>query len=83
MNSENTGRGPSFAELQKFIRDKRQIEMMLLTGQKICGTLKWFDEQAYCIILDGGETITLVRSAVIGYRTVSGHTAAPQAARKA
>ena len=72
MNSGNTGKGPSVAELQRIIRDKRQVEMILLTGQKIRGALKWFDDQAYCIILDEGETITLLRSAVIGYRTVPG-----------
>jgi hypothetical protein len=72
MNSGNTGKGPSVAELQRIIRDKRPVEMILLTGQKIRGTLKWFDESAYCIVLDEGETITLLRSAIIGYRTVPG-----------
>ncbi len=66
------GKGPSVAELQKLIRDKRPIEIILLTGQKIRGLLKWFDETAYCIVLDDGESITLLRSAVIGYRMVPG-----------
>lgn len=76
MNLGSTGKGPSVAELQRIIRDKRLVEMILLTGQKIRGTLKWFDENAYCIVLDEGETITLLRSAIIGYRTVP---APPQA----
>ena len=80
MNSGNSGKGPSVAELQRIIRDKRPVEMILVTGQKIRGALKWFDEQAYCIILDDGETITLLRTAVIGYRVVPG--AAPRAAAK-
>lgn len=72
MSTGSTGKGPSVAELQKLIRDKRPIEIILLTGQKIRGLLKWFDESAYCIILDDGESITLLRSAVIGYRMVPG-----------
>ncbi len=72
MTTGSTGKGPSVAELQKLIRDTRPIEIILLTGQKIRGLLKWFDETAYCIILDDGESITLLRSAVIGYRMVPG-----------
>lgn len=68
MNVGNTGKGPSIAELQRIIRDGSNVEMILVTGQKIRGGLKWFDEFAYCIVMDGGETITLLRSAVIGYR---------------
>lgn len=77
MNSGSTGKGPSVAELQRIIRDKRPVEMILVTGQKIRGALKWFDEQAYCIILDDGESITLLRSAVIGYRIVPAPAAKP------
>ncbi len=80
MSTGNTGKGPSVAELQRIIREKRPVEMILLTGQKIRGALKWFDEQAYCIMLDDHESITLLRTAVIGYRTVPNQSAAPQQA---
>jgi len=80
MNQGSTGKGPSVAELQRIIREKRPVEMILLTGQKIRGALKWFDEQAYCIMLDDHESITLLRSAVIGYRTVPGTAGAQPAA---
>ncbi|MBX9690273.1 MAG: RNA chaperone Hfq [Candidatus Obscuribacterales bacterium] len=84
MNQGSTGKGPSVAELQKMVREKRQVEMILLTGQKIRGALKWFDEQAYCIVLDDGESITLLRSAIIGYRLVPGTAAgAPRPAAQA
>lgn len=72
MTFGNTGKGPSVAELQKFIREKRVIEVILLTGQKLKGVLKWFDEQAYCILMEDGESITVQKSAVIGYRSVPG-----------
>jgi hypothetical protein len=75
MSTGSIPKGPSVAELQRIIREKRLVEMILLTGQKIRGTLKWFDEQAYCIVLDEGETITLLRTAIIGYRTVPGPAA--------
>ena len=77
MTFGNTGKGPSVAELQKFIREKRIIEVILLTGQKLKGVLKWFDEQAYRITMEDGESITLQRNAVIGYRSVPG-ARAPQ-----
>ena len=80
MNSGSTGKGPSVAELQRIIRDKRMVEMILVTGQKIRGNLKWFDEHAYCVVLSEGESITLLRSAIIGYRIVTAQTkaSAPQ-----
>jgi len=78
-NSGNTAKGPSVAELQRIIREQRPVEMILVTGQKIRGGLKWFDENAYCIIMDGGDTITLQRNAVIGYRMVPGGAAKPDA----
>jgi hypothetical protein len=68
--STTTGKGPSTAELQRYIREKKQIEIILLTGQKIRGSMKWFDEYAYCVTMEDGETITLLRTAVIGYRLV-------------
>lgn len=75
MTFGSTGKGPSVAELQRFIREKRSVEIILLTGQKLKGTLKWFDEQAYCITLEDGESITIQKSAVIGYRSSPGRPA--------
>ena len=81
FGGSTAGKGPSVAELQRFIRDKRTIEVILLTGQKLKGVLKWFDEQAYCITMDDGESITLQKSAVIGYRSMGGKApSAPAAA---
>ena len=71
MSSGTTGKGPSIAELQKVIREKRHIEFILVSGQKIKGTLKWFDETAYQVVLENGEAITLLKNAIVGYRTFS------------
>lgn len=64
-----TGRGPSMAELQRFIREKKQIEFVLVTGDKVFGTLKWFDEHAFCLAIGPEQTFTILRSAVVAYRS--------------
>ncbi|MBY0356781.1 MAG: hypothetical protein K2W82_02165 [Candidatus Obscuribacterales bacterium] len=68
MNTSPSGIGPSTAELQQFIRDKKRIDFMLITGEKISGSLRWFDENAFSIAQKDLEPITLVRTAVVSYQ---------------
>ncbi len=63
-------KGPSIAELQRFIRDKSKIEFLLGNGDKYVGTLRWFDEQSFSILQDDDNPITLLKAGVIGYRLV-------------
>jgi len=60
-------KGPSVAELQKYIREKTQLEFILSNGKKEIGTLKWFDEHGFSVQQESG-TVTLLRGGVIGYR---------------
>ena len=64
-------RGPSIAELQRFVREKTRIVFVLNTGKEVAGTLRWFDEHAFSIAPDGEQPFTILRSAVVGYRKQS------------
>jgi small nuclear ribonucleoprotein (snRNP)-like protein len=61
-------KGPSTAELQRFIRDKSNVEFLLNNGDKYSGTLRWFDEHCYSIVQDDNNPITLLKTGVVGYR---------------
>lgn len=63
-------KGPSIAELQRFIREKSKLEFLLQNGDKYIGTLRWFDEHCFSIIQDDNNPITLLKSGVVGYRLV-------------
>ncbi len=62
------GKGPSVAELQKYIRSKTRLEFLCAGGERFTGTLKWFDENAFSLIEEEESSITLLRSGVLGYR---------------
>jgi len=68
MNTAQEAKGPTVAELQRFIREKTNLEFILSNGAREYGTLKWFDEHAFCLQQDH-SCITLMRSGVIGYRS--------------
>jgi hypothetical protein len=67
MTNAQEAKGPSIAELQRYIREKTQLEFILSNGKKENGTLKWFDEHGFSIEQEHG-TVTLLRGGVIGYR---------------
>jgi hypothetical protein len=60
-------RGPSIAELQRFIREKDTLVFMLANGEKIVGVLRWADESAFQILPTGQQPFTILRSAIVGY----------------
>lgn len=61
-------RGPSIAELQRYIREQIELVFTLHTGQDVVGKLRWFDENAFSVAQDGQQPFTILRSAVVGYR---------------
>lgn len=69
------GKSPSIAELQRFVREKTILEFSLINNTTITGSLKWFDETAFCIICQDKPTFTIQRSHIIGYSPVSGNKA--------
>lgn len=58
---------PSFRLLQGYIKDSQTIELKLLTGEVVAGTLIWQD--VHCLCLQSGEppTSTLVWRQAIAY----------------
>jgi hypothetical protein len=77
-------RGPSIAELQRYIREKIQMKFKLNTGEEIVGVLRWFDEHAFSVQPAGEQPFTILRNAVVGYRKQNGDAGkpAPSAAKK-
>jgi len=71
MTTNKDGKGPSVAELQRFIREKSRLEFLLANGDRLVGTLRWFDDQAFSIIPEDQQPITLLRIAVLAYRHCS------------
>ena len=60
-------RGPSTAELQRYIREKAVLVFVLSNGSQVTGHLRWFDENAFQIVPEGEQAFTILRSAVLGY----------------
>jgi len=71
MTTADQNKGPSVAELQRHIRDKSKLEFLLSNGDRLVGQLKWFDEEAFCVVPDGQQPITIFRVAVLAYRVSS------------
>jgi len=61
-------KGPSVAELQRFIRDKAKVSFTLVNGKQKVGVLRWFDESAYGIVDEKEKRITILRTAVMSYQ---------------
>jgi sRNA-binding regulator protein Hfq len=63
-------KGPSIAELQRFVREQVKLEFWLVTGKTFQGTLRWYDEYCYSLVQEDGGAITLMKSGVVGYKPV-------------
>ena len=61
-------KGPSVAELQRFIREKVRLEFLLADGNRLVGTLRWFDDHAFSVSPEGEQPLTILRTAVLAYR---------------
>lgn len=69
--SSHDGKQPSEAELQNFVRGKKKLEIFSVDGSSYRGVLKWFDQDAFCLIKEDGGTITLLKRNILGYGPVS------------
>lgn len=65
-NSSHEGKLPSIAELQRFVKDGERLTFKTVDGGNYAGKLRWFDDNAFCLLMDNGE-FTLLKSNVIGY----------------
>jgi host factor-I protein len=58
---------PSTRLLQTYLRDKRLVEVKLVTGDTFTGTLSWQDPNCLCLDVEGEPTI-LWRSALVALK---------------
>ena len=63
-------KGPSEAEVKKFIKLEARMEFITTAGHHFRGTLLWADYSAFHIKLENEKTITLLRQAVVYYAAI-------------
>lgn len=54
---------PSTKLIQTYLRDKRMVEVKLVTGDTVRGTLSWQDPNCVCLDVDG-EAVLIWQSAL-------------------
>ena len=62
---------PSIKQIQKLIQEKSSVELKLVTGDVILGTLLWQDLQCFCITSEDNQKTTVWKQA-IAYLKVTG-----------
>ena len=55
---------PSIKQIQKLIQEKSSIELKLITGDIIVGTLLWQDLQCFCIMPEDNQKTTVWKQAI-------------------
>lgn len=69
-------KGPSEAEIKKFIKLESKVEFVTLTNQHIKGIILWADDSAFHLKIENElkteneRTLTLLRSAVVYYTSI-------------
>ncbi|MBD1924053.1 RNA-binding protein hfq [Microcoleus sp. FACHB-831] len=62
---------PSFRQIQSLIRDKKQVELKLITQESLVGNIHWQDTQCVCL-MDENEQQTIVWRGAIAYLKAKG-----------
>ncbi len=65
MSEFNTGL-PSVRQIQKFIKEKSTIQIILMTDKTLSGKILWQDNQSICL-LDNNETKIIIWLQAIAY----------------
>lgn len=60
---------PSTRLLQNYLRDKRTIEVKLVTGDTMAGTISWQDPHCLCLDVEGTPTL-IWRSALASLKGI-------------
>ena len=55
---------PSTRLLQTYLREKRTVEVKLVTGDTVTGSLSWQDPQCVCLDVEGNPVVVW-RSALV------------------
>ena len=56
------------AELTRFRDDRKTLVFTLLSGEKVEGAIRWFDDEAIHLVTPEREEITLFKQAIATYR---------------
>jgi host factor-I protein len=54
---------PSTRQVQMMIRDQKSVEVKLVTGDTIMGSVRWQDSHAICVEAEG-HSLLLMRTAI-------------------
>ena len=60
-------KGPSEAEIKKFIRLEMDVEFVLLNSQHLKGKVIWADGAAFHLKMANDKVVTILRSAIAYY----------------
>ena len=63
-------RGPSEAEVKKFIKLEVRLEFITVAGHHFRGILLWADQSAFHVKLENEKTITILKSALVYYAAI-------------
>ncbi|MEL7223862.1 MAG: RNA-binding protein hfq [Cyanobacteria bacterium P01_D01_bin.36] len=55
---------PSIRQVQTIIRDKKNVEIKLMTGDTLAGAVNWQDANAICVKDSSGQDTILMRGAI-------------------
>ncbi|MEL6493199.1 MAG: RNA-binding protein hfq [Cyanobacteria bacterium J06634_6] len=55
---------PSIRQIQNLIRDKKTVEVKLMTGDTLAGAVSWQDANAVCVKDASGQDTILMRGAI-------------------
>ncbi|MEI8389984.1 MAG: hypothetical protein WCG23_08880 [bacterium] len=63
-------KGPTEAEIKKFIQHEARLEFITTAAHHFRGILLWADQSAFHIKLENEKTITLLKTAVVYYSAI-------------
>jgi host factor-I protein len=64
MTTEFDTNLPSIRQVQSMIKEKNPVEIKLLTGELIAGTLRWQDPSCLCVEDEGNQPTLIWRQAI-------------------
>lgn len=63
-------KGPSEAEIKKFIKFESRMEFITVAAHHFRGTLLWADQSAFHVKLESEKTITILKTALVYYAAI-------------
>ena len=64
MNDFNIGL-PSVNQLQSLIKEKKQVELKLTTGDKLAGKILWQDQNCFCLQDNTNQSLLVWHHAIV------------------